>query len=236
MSDDTKTDDINVWANILAKVTIDDEQAKQREYEWRASFIDEWWSQTRKNIPSWKFARFGNKVWESKCDPRVLRAVREWSPMKLTNGKLVAHSMVVCAQSGSGKSTAILARLYETSKRLKDATIEGRSTVRYPPGILWVTEQQLLSAQDERNFQLMNDAREVSMLVLDEFGFAGGHDAIKGRTPVGLDILGNRYDQELATVVTSGLSLAQLGKRYGVAITRRMENQAKVVDLLRGGQ
>lgn len=228
------TDDINIWANILAKVTIDDERAKQRECEWRASFIDEWWGEARKNLPAWKFARFGNKVWESRCDERVLRAVREWSPMKLSNGKLVAQSMVICAPSGAGKSTATLARLYDASKRLKDATIEGRSTVRYPPGILWVTEQQLLAAQEERNYQLMNDAREVSLLILDEFGFAGGHDAIKGRTPLGLDILSNRYDQELATVVTSGMSLGQLAKRYGMAITRRMENEAKVFDLLAG--
>lgn len=233
---DTKTDDINVWANILAKVTIDDERAKQRECEWRASFIDEWWTQTQKNLPSWKFARFGNKVWESRCDERVLRAVREWSPMKLSNGKLVAQSMVICAPSGAGKSTATLARLYDASKRLKDATIEGKSTVRYPPGILWVTEQQLLAAQEERNYQLMNDAREVSLLILDEFGFAGGHDAIKGRTPLGLDILSNRYDQELATVVTSGMSLGQLAKRYGMAITRRMENEAKVFDMLAGAR
>lgn len=232
MTDETKTEEINQWAAILAKMTVDDERAKESELRWRAGFIDEWWTQTKKDLPSWKFARHGNKVWESRCDKRVLDAVQAWTPFRLQQGKLVAQGMVVCAPSGTGKSTAVLARLYEAAKRLKQATLEGRSTVRYPPGILWVTEQQLLSAQDERNYQLMNDAREISLLILDEFGFAGGHDAARGRTPIGLDILCNRYDQELATVVTSGLSIPQLARRYGIAITRRMENQAKVVDLL----
>jgi hypothetical protein len=224
------------WANILAAMTVDDERAKQREREWVASHVDEWWGEARKNLPAWKFARFGNQVWESRCDPKLLAVVKSWVPMTLSDGKLVPQGMLLCAPSGAGKSTAVLARLYETASRLRRASLDGRSTVRYPPGLMWVSEQQLMTAQDERHAQLLNEARSVSLLVLDEFGFAGGHDAARGRTPIGLDILSNRYDQQLATVVTSGMSVAQLAKRYGVAITRRMQDGAKVVDMLAGAR
>lgn len=227
-------DSINVWAEIMSQITIDDEKAKVRERQWRADHIDEWWRGTVKDLPTWRFARYGNKAWESRCDGRVLRAVSAWAPFRLRQGKLVASSLALCAPSGAGKSTAVLARLHETARRMREATLEGKSTVRYPPGILWVTEQQLLASQEERNFKLLNEARDVSMLVLDEFGFGGGHEAIKGRTPIGLDVLCNRYDKELATVITSGLSMLNIARRYGVAIARRIENESTICDLLAG--
>lgn len=210
---------------------LDDEQLERRSREFYVDHVDGWWSKIARDLPDWPWARFSNKSWESRCDGKLLDAVKRWPVFELNadTRKLSPRALVVTAPTGAGKSTAILARLYMAHDKLRQATIDGRARVKYPPPIAWLTEAQLLKASWNDDEQLER-AKRIPMLVLDELGFAGGDQAAKGKTPVILDVLCARYDRGLATVITSGLSLDQIGVRYGSAIARRMQTNANVYD------
>lgn len=210
---------------------LDDEQLERRSREFYVDHVDGWWSKIARDLPDWSWARFSNKSWESRCDGKLLDAVKRWPVFELdaNTRKLSPRALVVTAPTGAGKSTAVLARLYMANDKLRQATIDGRARVKYPPPIAWYTEAQLLKASWNDDEQLER-AKRIPLLVLDELGFAGGDQAAKGKTPVILDVLCARYDRGLATVITSGLSLDQIGVRYGSAIARRMQTNANVYD------
>lgn len=221
----------NVFEAILSQTKFSDEGAEAKLREYHASFIDDWYSKFARDLPDWDWARYGNRSWEQRCDPKLLAFVKAWPVFSLDKAKqrLVPRSLVVTARTGSGKSTAVCARLHLAASNLRKATIDGKTTIKYPPPIAWYTEQQLLKASWDDD-ETMSRARKVQLLVLDELGFAGGDQAAKGKTPVILDVLCSRYDKGLATVVTSGMSLDQLAARYGSAIVRRLQNDADVFD------
>lgn len=210
---------------------LDDEQLERRSREFYVDHVDGWWSKIARDLPDWSWARFSNKSWESRCDGKLLDAVKRWPVFELdaNTRKLSPRALVVTAPTGAGKSTAVLARLYMANDKLRQATIDGRAKVKYPPPIAWYTEAQLLKASWNDD-ECLERAKRIPLLVLDELGFAGGDQAAKGKTPVILDVLCARYDRGLATVITSGLSLDQIGVRYGSAIARRMQTSANVYD------
>lgn len=222
----------SIFHQMVQKLDVlDDGELERRSREFYVDHVDAWWSKIARDLPDWSWARFANKSWESRCDRRLLDAVKRWPVFELDKStrKLHPRGLVVTAPTGAGKSTAVMARLCMAHEKLRQATVDGRARVKYPPPIAWYTEAQLLKASWNDD-DCLERAKRVPLLVLDELGFAGGEQAAKGKSPVILDVLCARYDKSLATVITSGLTIDQIGMRYGSAIARRIQTNADLFD------
>lgn len=229
MADDNA--EIIDWAALVAKLTVDEDRAQQRYREHLVQHLDQWWARTCLGLPDLDFARFGNRAWLLRCNPRVIEAVKKWQPLeRVSVDRVKANGLVLCGRTGVGKSTAVLARLHQVARKMRDATAAGTLAVKYPPSIGWVAEKKLVGAAfgDESELQR---ARRVGLLIIDEFGYAGGDRAQRGRTPAILDVMSERYDRQLPTVVTTGLRRDEIAARYGSAILRRMSTNATVVEV-----
>jgi sigma54-dependent transcription regulator len=221
-------------AKILESLTPENqEQAKRRGAEYVQLELDEWWGKIAPDLPRFPYARWENREWLERCSPRVVEAVKAWRVFELEKDKLRAkHGLLLCAPTGTGKSTAVLARIHRAYTHARKLAGEGKLTVGHPPTIVWITEQRLVQWSWDDN-ERMQRARDAGLLVVDEVGFAGGDQAVKGRTPAILDIMSARYDRSIPTVVTSGLCVDDLVRRYGVAVVRRMQNCADILDIVK---
>lgn len=218
---------------ILSNLTPEDqEKAKRRGSEYVQMNLDEWWGKFAPDLPRFAFAKWDNSEWVNRCNPKVLEAVKAWRVFELDGDRLRAkHGMLLCAPTGAGKSTAVLARIHRAYAYARKMAGEGRLTVGHPPSIVWLNEQQLVEASWD-NHDRMQKARTAGLLIIDEVGFAGGDQAVRGKTPAILDVMSARYDRSLPTVITSGMSVDDLARRYGLAVVRRMQNCADVLDLV----
>ncbi len=123
---------------------------------------------------------------------------------------------VLAGPTGSGKSLA-------AAQALRRLTLERPDLC---PWVRWVRADRMSRLLCSRETAAEVDALKSSLiLVIDELGYE--------RFPeLALEILGERHDRSLVTVVTTGMTPAELQTRYGDATVRRVVEigQGRVVD------
>jgi DNA replication protein DnaC len=217
-------------AQILAvPLTFADEERSRRFHmERERQRLRDWWSDVSEQLPDWSYARFANPEWTARVDAAALAAVRRWDPLR-------GGGLVLCGPTGVGKSSAIVARLRAACAGLA-ANLEANGELPRLPAVRWVTEEALMRdayrwhGDDDVAAWAKAQARP-RIFIVDEVGFAGGERAPTGRTPALMAAVYARYDRGLATTITTGLSPEQFVERYGVAVWRRLDERAHVVQL-----
>jgi len=213
------------------KRTEAEERAKLIEY--RRIRVDQWRDRVRSNLPIWPFARWNNHDWVQRCDPRIVSFLRDlWEPFS-RDGKdwKPGGSVLVCAPPKHGKSTGIYAALRVAVSGVRKA-LEAGEDIGQLPSIMWTTEAALVDEQRAYRTELLERCSQSSILVIDELGLAGGHQAPVGGTPVIMQLLGMRHDQGLSTCVTSGVGRVALESRYGGGAYRRMTERGRALDIV----
>ena len=208
--------------NADLKAILDDiprltpEQLREREAEDELVAMRDGWLDDSRDMPRMPWARFShNAPWIAKFPPRLLNAINGWRPR--------SRGLVLLGGTGLGKTSSLVARLHEVRQFAKDAR-------RQLPRFLWTTEARLKQARREHALgrgeaPLIRRAVSVRHLIVDELGPANATELMHAT------IVDERYARGLPTTITSGLTADELGKRYGYAMVRRLNQHADIVDL-----
>lgn len=175
--------------------------------------------------PRWPWARLDNREFRKRVHARILEAVEAWAPDK--------GSLMLCANTGAGKTAVALARLYrlldESVERVRDAaTLKEAEKIEGVPSIAWITGPELSGCR--RRWSIGEEARLVDLacarkiLVLDELGFEPDCEEI-------FAVLDHRYRAVLPTIVTTGLTRDAFRAHYGDALFRRLIEPGKVLEV-----
>lgn len=180
-----------------------------------------------------------------KIGPRSFAELSTERIRGLANQRLVAlegsadgtRGALMLGPTGSGKS--IVAALVARKRMLSEArrsydTVESEMAKRaewhtgkriYTFGVEWRSASQL--SRIRRSHPLgkgeapeIERAFEARLLVIDDLGWEPAQD------PVCADVLSERYDRGLPTIVTSGMTESELTGRYGAALVRRITETA----------
>lgn len=138
-----------------------------------------------------------------------------------------ANSVVLLGPTGVGKSIAamLMARNFARNHVRAvlgpnpDLSMEFRWRPIWNP-VAWAEAVVLAQAAarhplGEGAAPELDAAKRARLLVLDDVAWAGRDETF-------LEVLGHRYDASLPTIFTVGLSRAELLRRYGDAVVRRM--------------
>jgi DNA replication protein DnaC len=223
---------MNALDHILALplTPIDEQRFRQLQLDRERQRLRDWWSTVRGQLPNWQYAHFGNREWLARIDGAAVAAVRRWDP-------LGGVGLVLCGPTGSGKSSAIVARLRDTVAELA-TTLERGGDLPRMPSVRWTTEEALMRdayrwESDDDTIAWTKAQTRPRVFIIDEVGFAGGDRAPVGRTPALMALVNARYDAGAATSITTGLKPEELIARYGAALWRRLVERADVVDLFK---
>ena len=170
----------------------------------------------------WEWARFGVPEFNQRTRPTIRSASESW---RRANG-----SLTLLGRTGSGKTASAIA----IAHRILDAAhakVLPRDAMAFAAGLRFVSAVDL--AQARKRHKLGNDeppleraAKRATLLILDEVGF----ESLDERTVT--DVIEFRYRNgahEHPTIITSGLSEAELAARYGDAIKRKLCELGRVV-------
>jgi hypothetical protein len=155
---------------------------------------------------------------------------------------------LIVGKTGIGKSAAavhVLARVvraaYEAA--ISDAIAKREALdnpLRIDFGVAWVRALELYVPSNQWGMapafvERLEALATVRLLVVDDLGYETCRDAVS-------HLLHTRYDNQLTTIITSGLTYSDLAARYGGALVRRMVGRGVLVDAfgsplraLRGG-
>lgn len=162
----------------------------------------------------------------------ILKSSQTWRATEGTN-------LVLLGDTGCGKTTAAVA----VARRILDSA-KTPDQVRIAAGTRFVSVRELHRARAELasagySAERVNGeapaiakAKRAVLLVLDEVGFEP--EVRREQMPIVCDVVQDRYDAGLVTIVTSGLTELQLAHRYGEATKRRMTERARVVECFGG--
>ncbi|MBK8994636.1 MAG: ATP-binding protein [Myxococcales bacterium] len=159
----------------------------------------------------------------AKLDARLRRPALELDPA-LDGGRLI------CGPTGVGKSLAlalVLRRVMrvEAAQRYDAADDYGRDALALVVSdYVWARAQDLPVARLQTRLgdgeaELIANAKRADVLVLDDLGWESQR---ANAADVVLEVIATRYDAGKPTLVTSGLTLADLTERYGAAVVRRI--------------
>jgi DNA replication protein DnaC len=159
---------------------------------------------------------------DRRLDLRIVEAAETW--------RRGAGSMSLLGTSGTGKSSSALAlvrRIIDTAERVDLPP----GDLAFAKGVRFIEARDLAQARKRHKLgnqeaPLERAARAATLLVLDDLGKEDARD----QQPVVEAILGRRT---ATTIVTSELDPAAITARYGVAIRRRVLEQARVVEAFR---
>jgi hypothetical protein len=217
----------------LAGEAPTDDEAKRRAIEWRRIRVDEWRQGLAKALPNWPFAKWDNEDWVRRCNLSLVAELRGWSPWERHGSSYrPSQGLLVCGKAYGGKSSGIVACIRQAVRRVRD-DLEAGEEITGLPSVVWTTEAALIDEQRQYRHELFERCLFAPVLVVDELGVAGGHAAATGSTPIVMHLLGQRYDRQMPTLATSGISSRAIGERYGSGALRRLVEGAKVVDLLK---
>jgi hypothetical protein len=142
--------------------------------------------------------------------------------------------MVLSAPTGAGKSScqvAWFARMIEKIIPEQRARIERNEGVLLPRELpLWTTGFRLVSAHrahplGQGQAPLIARATRARVLLLDEVGQESTAEGVVNQ------LLDERYqDEDLVTLVATGLPPREFAKRYGAAAWRRARERSRVID------
>jgi hypothetical protein len=225
--------DFEGFLKTLPQPQWDEAEERRRAIEYRRIRVDEWRRRLAGNLPNWRFAERGNREWVQRCNPKLLAFLDQWKPM-VRDGKdwkLGPQGVIVSAPPRHGKSTGIYAAIRSGILGVR-AALEAGEEIGALPSMLWTTEAALVDEQRQYRTDLLDRCGSVGLLVIDEFGLAGGHQAATGATPVIMQLLGMRHDRNLPTAVTSGISQRDILARYGAGVHRRLTERAMSFDII----
>lgn len=182
-------------------------------------------SSAHRSFPEMPWARWNGLADTGKIDPRVLSSVGHWMRSK--------GNLVLCGPSGCGKTTACVAR----ARKILDQAERGadRDTFEWATGIRFATAGDLAKAR--RQWPLgdgeppeLEDAARATLLVLDDLGYEPQAD------PAIPELIDLRYRRGRLTITTTGLTTAELGKRYGEATVRKLIASGEALELFGGAR
>lgn len=167
----------------------------------------------RRTLPTWPHARFGHPQFRAAAE--LVSVARDWR-----FGDLVGLTLL--GPTGIGKSTLAVALCIEKLERATTPT-----QVQLASGIRYVLASDLDKARLEHALgrdepPLVRMAIRAKLLVLDDLG----KEKTKGE--VITHVLEKRYNLGLPNLITSELTLRQLGDRYGMSDRRRIAGRVLV--------
>jgi len=170
-----------------------------------------------RSLPPWPWARVS--------DPRFVERVRVERYRAFAAKFAPQHGNVVLSgASGAGKTAAMCAAAARLSSAAIDAADERAPICRS----LWTDAHALVRATREHRLGAgtcpeLLAATRASVLWLDELGQ-------EPRTEALWEIVDERYEHGLVTVVTTGLRVDELRQRYGEALLRRLTERGTVIE------
>lgn len=189
--------------------------------DWRLGIWRERFERWRAQMPEWAWARFSNHTWLEAVHPKVRAAVREWKPGR--------DGLALFGPTGTGKTSAIVARLYEFSDLVTDGLRAGRRL--RAPRLCWTRDIDLMNARRRHKLGQgeapeIDAALDAEILVLDDIGRADAD--------LMFEVADGRYTTKKPTVITSGLTTQQVFNRFGDATFRRLTEESPIVLDLNG--
>jgi DNA replication protein DnaC len=159
-------------------------------------------------VPNWPWARFENAEFVRRASRRVLGAYKTYRP---TQGNLI-----VSAPTGRGKTSGVVAWLFDAQKRAIDAVDH-----RLMPRFLFLTGPMLANARRRapigHEAPLVDLAARTGLLILDELGFESAEP-----TEEIFVVIDARYRAAQPTIITTARSVSWVNRHYGDAIFRRL--------------
>lgn len=170
-------------------------------------------ARARKTLPTWPYARFGHPSF--RADATLVDVARGW---RLTE----RIGLTLIGPTRRGKSSLAVALCVD---RMDRATTTEQ--VRLAAGIRYMLASDLDKARSEHALgrdeaPLVRSALRATVLVLDDLG----KEKTKGE--VLTHVLEKRYTLDLPNIITSELTLRQLGDRYGLSDRRRVAGRLLV--------
>lgn len=171
--------------------------------------------------PEYRWAEFGAPLLERRVKPAA--QIRIVSAAWLQRERM----MTLTGPSGSGKTSLACCLL----KATLDSGVRGVETSRF------VRSWELAKARSEHALgrgeaPLVTLALRADVLVIDELGeeLRSSSKLVRGDTAI-RDVLHARQAEGRRTVVTTYLSVREIGELYGAGIARRMDERGLVVEL-----
>ncbi len=177
--------------------------------------------------PGMQWARLGSDRFTEKVakpSPRMAKFAERW-------GRHVG-SLIIWGPTGMGKTAATVAVIHRLLEETKELSMPYKR-VRWAYGIRYIKAADLVVAR--RNSRLggeadiIEQANEASLLVLDELGFEEPYNRIPH------DVLDKRYDggnfRNKPTIVTTGRKYREFVARYGSSFVRRVSDRGHLINL-----
>jgi DNA replication protein DnaC len=161
------------------------------------------------------------------CDARVLHAVDSHA--------ISSGGLLLAGPTGLGKTIGAYLLAYRTVEEAYDAN----NTDEEEDRVVWVRALDLAVARSQQKLgsgeaEIVARAMRLPLLVLDDLGQESERDFV-----VLFDVSDQRYVTGLPTILTTGLTLAELEQRYGAPFVRRLVEaggkRARVLDLFGDG-
>lgn len=196
-------------------------EQSEREAAWTT--VRDGWFRDSPSLPDMPFARIGNDVWLRGIDRRIIAALRATNLRK--------RGLIILGPTGSGKTTALIARLFSLREHARRRVLAGEANPL--PRFMWTSEAALKAAKQSHPLgrgesPVIRRSCTRAHLFVDEVGPAPDIELLHAT------IFDHRYNHGLPTTITSGLTLEQLRAQYGIAMVRRLAQHATVVDLHTG--
>jgi DNA replication protein DnaC len=153
--------------------------------------------------------------------------------------KRVHGNLVLLGPTGIGKTAcahAIVHRIVTMSlhepERLK------RDDWQFAERLRWYEASTIALARRHKRLgrgeaDVVEEARNASLLVINEFGFGPSSDAGDGTL---FDVIDARYGAGAPTIVTSGCREAEIVERHGAAFMRRLRDRGLIFSAYPGAQ
>lgn len=175
-------------------------------------------------LPKWDWCCVGDPKFARVVDPQIQKLSKRWTPG--------VGSILILALSGTGKTAGTRAGLVRHGEQAltrllgdhdgRESRIAAEKSFREFCQTVWTTPSEIGWAMKEHRLgserpDLVRRCVEAPILVLDELGPEPANLA-------GLlfDIVRERNDKGLPTIVTSGLTASEFRSRYGDAMWRRL--------------
>lgn len=155
--------------------------------------------------------------------------VAEWlvSPKKRVG-------LMMMGEVGTGKTTMLKAvcdtiNLLCESAQENDGRYCPTLSGMYSKPISIVKAKQIVETKnnDEQRYKMMN---KVDLLAIDELGVESVESKSYGNVSEPLiDLLSERYDRQLCTIITTNLNLASIGERYGDRVLDMFNEMFRII-------
>jgi hypothetical protein len=174
-----------------------------------------------RQFPVWDGANVTNQAFMQKVDPRLARMIRGWLPG-------LGH-VWICGLTGSDKTMSLRALVYRWGDEI---IASGHSDANFT-GIVWAKAYRLVESIKWHRLGTgeppeMTRAREATVLFLDDVG-----QEQPGQEHILFGLINDRYEQQKPTLVTCGLTIQEVGDRYGQHLYRRLceKSVGTIIDL-----